>query len=134
MGARRVSRSLRFAAFSLGLLSCAAAPAFADTVRMSGMAQQGTGGDEFRINFACTGAPVCDGTYTIFEQDSGCSNSITFSNAIEFTNVNVASPGSFSGTVTLTQGQHQSNINSDGTCTYTSLGTTVSLPYRANWT
>jgi len=132
MGAR-LSRIFRFTAVSLA--ACLAAGVTrADTVRMSGSAQQAIAGESFRLNFACTGAPVCDGTYTVFEQDSGCSNSITFSNQIEFTNVNVSSPGPFSGTVTLTQGQHNSNVNADGTCTYTSLGTTFSLPYNANWT
>src|SRR6185503_6973271 len=100
MGAR-LSRIFRFTAVSLA--ACLAAGVTrADTVRMSGSAQQAIAGESFRLNFACTGAPVCDGTYTVFEQDSGCSNSITFSNQIEFTNVNVSSPGPFSGTVTLT--------------------------------
>lgn len=134
MGAR-LSRSLRFAAFFVATaFGAAAPPVLADTVRMSGSLQQGNTGDTLRVAFACTGAPVCDGTYTTFEQDLGCSNSITFSNLVEFTNVNVATPGPFSGTVTLTEGKHQSTVNADGTCTYTSLGTTVSYPYNANWT
>src|SRR5690349_6642063 len=134
MGAR-LSRGFRFAAFFVAAaFGAAAPPLLADTVRVSGSVQTGSGADTLRVTFACTGAPVCDGTYAAFEQDTGCSNSITFSNQVEFTNVNVATPGPFSGTVTLTQGKHQSTINADGTCTYTSLGTTVSYPYNANWT
>ena len=114
------------AAFAATWLATAGAQAPA--VQVSGS----LGGGSFRITFTCTGIPICTGTYTLTEQDSGCSNSFTYSDSVVFNGLDLSRTGPFSGTLT-TAVETNSSILSNGTCLYSVRNVSRPRPFTGTW-
>jgi len=102
-------------------------------IRVSGTISASDAQAWVRLGFSCTGTPTCTGAYTFTEQDTGCSNSYTYTDTIVFTGFDVSHPGSFSGTLIHYSNSH-STILSNGTCAYSlSDDNAHSIPYSGNW-
>jgi hypothetical protein len=85
------------------------------------------------VSYACSGQPVCNGTYTATFKDQPCSNSFTYGGTVSVTGVNLTGSGTFSGTITL--GNDVSNTDAHGTnvCTYDQSGPPSVFPYTATY-
>jgi len=111
----------------------ATAGAQAPAVQVSGsLAKNTPSNGSFRITFTCTGIPTCTGTYTMTEKDSGCSNSFTYSSSVVFNGLDLSRTGPFSGSLT-TATETNSNILSNGTCSYSATNVSKTRSLTGTW-
>src|SRR6187431_2851870 len=89
---------MRLAAIAL-LALLAPAAALAQTVR----GQVGGSSNDITLgsSFVCTGSPTCSGTVQIDITSTKCSGHVTLSENVVFTGLEVSTPGSIQGTVTM---------------------------------
>src|SRR5881394_1799168 len=84
------------------LLLLLLAPLFADATLVSGSGSGAVGAGDSTVAFTCTlNGTDCSGVATVTDVDPGCSNSVTTTDPISLTGMNLSAPGLIGGTITV---------------------------------
>lgn len=128
-GARHiVSTSVAVFIASLGI-----AHAQSPATQVSGTFGASGPGGSLAVTFTCTGVPTCVGQFNLTERTPECANTLTQSDPITITGLDLARSGSLSGSVTLAKALNSYDILADGSCRIKPGATDAIVPYNATW-
>src|SRR5258708_2403203 len=88
------------------ILSCAFSPEAAAFTLSGSLTAQSSDGSADQFFFNCEGVNPCRGTFADEQHEAGCSNILGRADSIVVSGMNLSSPGSISGTVTLSNLEH----------------------------